>query len=801
MENITNINYNLKIVSDNNKIFNLNEIFDKIDISMRNINGVWESVGDQEKTIISKIYSQQNPKEMMKQPPEPLLKYTMCPYCKNKGEGYHLETCTGPFDDAILTEEGAEFYIHKIAEVFEDTDEIFVDEAGERKIYVRYADICPDRGPDRLKKFSTRMSSFNNVISLRFQIGDKVLPVKVSKNLEINVTKVYTKQEEIVSLLKRNILDKFDNVGVEKSFKTSIDCIYKPVSDDRNINLLGLDKEINKNGLKDYKLDLDYSCIRFKLEEENHKFSIIIRKGGSVKIDISFIKDSNKDIEISDETINYIIKKLKRDIVKPFNKQTENDILFPKPEKFKGLYYDKKIMNTSIPWKIDKDKFSYLQKKLGSFPPQPGACQNRITKIGTLKKSDVKRPVPFSFSSGNPPMRGLTILDEGIRSTGVKLIGNRKHLYEPCCESLQGKTDDKIFKVSFLTNNNVIDKEIYDKMLKVKTPIDYKKFKNKIEKFIASSNSTKEKMFRRMMYGFPNNKFPEDSKKLWHIQTGKEPLPLIDENFDNKPTSNFIMKEQDDIYSAVYKPRTQLKNFGGNNQLERDSRKYKGLLDMGKEELLDVVRCYLDKFNILINEYDEFPVIFVNDSNEDEVKELEPKIVPIDSLCVKEDKKIIFKYLDKNYTQNGDELEEKNRKYVFFKDNKIYQWFEDMNLYIADKVVFHLKIEKVQKKNNIIKLSLPSGDDIPEELEEFLYTYKERKYLFVPPKTCDSLKNNKIYKFYFNTYKITNEKIEILPNQPLSVFNIKHVKSNVQNDEIVRSIILGVINPLENIFE
>lgn len=844
--------------------------------------------------FISKGFYQENLTEgtriVRSLPPKgPIRPLTMCIYCNQKGPQYHTEKCPGPFNDEILTDEGIDTYIEKIASKF-------TQEQLDNLEYVFYKDIFPNRGIQRLLSEQYKLSTFPNVIQLKYltkPIKDSnkkhengiIIPLKITKHLGCTAKNVpYYCEETKPKAFQKTILQnlkKWSKGTIPKNnntWITDMNCIFKITQDNQCLNT----KELNlfiKQKIKNQKITIDgqkftinnytfssyTNSILFRILYEKMKVSVNIKGGGSIHLFISYgssndhkwmknfytIEERGTQKILENNGIQYLeaIRKL---LIKLIDKQH----IEVKIEQ-SSVYYDKKILNTSVPWTINNNKFKYQPniKTKGSFPPQPETCRNRIPKLTTLTKADIKRPVPFSFSQGKPPMKGLAIVDEGKLSTGSKLLGGRKRLYEPCCEVIQG--DDAIIKglgkITYEPNTNVIDNERLQKMKESidKIQTNTKEFTRKTNAYLAHTSSSKEKLFRRMLYGFPNNRVPEDTAKTNHIRSGYEEKPILksDELYDNKETTQYKKTLQEDIYSGVYVPGTQLKNFGGNNQLIRDSRKFIGLLQYNDESmkplLLEMIECYFDKFSTWTDTNNLRPLIPLCDENFPSFLQkvldgkmyyiIVPKKAQYKTLTINND--VIAGFEFENYfffidCPNKKGIYAERMKKIQSKDHNIqypiplgnpkeisdrvqdfekviaidstqeysktdvYQWYDSMSQDYMQKEFLHLRV-KSKRNNNLIKITLPSRNPINTEKKHIvdLFPFQGEEYLFVPTRVQKDLKEDKVYCFAFNFFRDTNGSLKLIPNQPFVVVG-KNPVQNKESDEITLNKLCFTMQPV-----
>lgn len=897
---IRDVNYGYNINMNNQKETDLAEFYNHITINTKMNKKQTEPIHPNPiaSSFIAKSYYYENisgaTRVINSLPPKgPIRELTMCPYCKQEGPQYHLEDCAGPYNDEILTDEGIEYYSEKIIATYDDSEL-------ENLKFIFYKDIFPNRGLQRLLSEQYKVSSFPNVIQLKYitqpvfsgpiiptelqsTIGNDhedgiIIPMKVTKQLGVSAKNIpfylpetYPKKFSTMIMKK---LSEWNGSKIEENgtWITDMNCIFKITDNTQCLSMKKINTfikaKINNKKIKignksypihGYTFSSYTNSINFKILYQQMKASINIKGGGSVHLFLSygtnddkkwmkneFIEkeerptekklDGNGGIKMLNAVRNIVVDLI--NIIIDINKD-ENEKIIEDKKIQKSVYYDKKILNTSVPWTVDNGKFSYQPniKAEGSFPPQPESCRNRVPKKTTLTKADIKRPVPFSFSQGKPPMKGLAIMDEGKISTGKKLLGGRKRLYEPCCEVIQGNSKGikGIGNPEYEPDNFVITpkemKEMYDSVGDINT--DTKEFKRRTNTYLAYATSTREKLFRRMLYGFPNNKSPDDTAKRNHIKSGYEEQPILksDEVYNNKKTKDFKRKKQSDIYSGVYVPGTQLKNFKGNNQLIRDTRRFKGLMDYNDESLkpllLEMIECYFDKFSTY-NDNESLPsLIPICDENLPEFLEkvqnntiqyiITPKkavyttkgttkgfefenhFFSLDTEEIKTDSNIVVHYPIP--LQEPKEISERVNGFeqlIAIDDkNNVYQWYNTMDQDYLQKSILQFKVEK-KKNNNLIKITLPSGKNIDEDLID-LFPFNGDKYLFVPTKVQQKLKDNNVYRFAFNFFHDTDGIVKPIPNQPFVVVggeNPVPVRKIKDSDETVKAKLCVALQPI-----
>lgn len=819
--------YDLKnsiIMDIEDKVGQLENIYDKINVNcyMNEDNTSIINPTSVDGTLISKSIFYQYPNatdRLIKSlPPKgPINEYCMCIYCEREGPQFHTEDCPGPYDEQILTVEGIIFYEDKIKNTFTQETLNTLDQ-------VYYRDIFPKRGVQKLISENYTSSNFKNVVQLIYKTVNGSIPIKIGPNYNIYTKKIpydlikpTDYKKNLLSLLPKT----YKSIKYEEKI-SDVNCIVDLIKEDYTIDLETLNDyflqnkkiKVNNNTHKfnDYSFSSYYNFIKAKfILENNEKVTIMIRSGGTVTIFLSNIKKFN--IQTLKNIANGILGILTEDMIETKEEQT-------------SAYFDLKILNTAPPYTIANKKFKYNSniKKSGSFPPQPQTCRNRLPKKNVLTKADIKRPVPFSFTYGRAPARYLRVMDEGRLTTGTRLLGDRDKLYEPCCEAIQGKTCDTIKgigKISFYPDTFIITPEKIQK-LKVSASnikITEEKFMKMIKSYIANSTSTKEKIFRRLFYGFPNKEFPQDSHRRYHIRKGYETIPVLEKDeYYKGQTTKFTSKKQEDIHSAVYIPGTQLKNYRGNNKLIRDSRKYKGLLQYTDEDskdiLFEIIRKYFDKFSTYTEDENLKEIIPLHESNIDEFKKLMGAkkimytIVPKKSILKFEKNELMFYLENTVYTLDYKNTEKRNlinrlrnvnrehikplnlvnfddikdslrsdRKVVFIENStwsnsRIFEWYPGIeNDYIAKSIIQFKVISKA--KNNLLEIGLPTtGKKIKNDI---LMTVDGKKYLFVQSKNYN-IKVGSVYRFSFNFFKQTDGGTMLVENQPFVMIDTNPIK-------------------------
>lgn len=689
-------------------------------------------------------------------PPQgPINEYTYCPFCEQQGPQYHTEECQGPWDQELLTEEGIEFYSDKIKHYFPD-----VEDPHEYNFF--YKQIFPKRGIQKIQSDKWTISKFPNCIQLKFQTPTHIdypdgvtIIAKITQkdnNTYLYINRIPNVIIEPKDLIKTFVTDKIP-LDSENVTYTIINCntSEKITKDDQILKL----EDITEH-LRQFDQNVSYSSYYniIKLQYDEHT-KINIKIGGSVQVWFS------EETENPRKTLNDIIDNIKTQIDTPKYKEK----VTPKT----SLYFENKVLNTIVPYTTENGKMTYNSTvKKGSFPPQPASCQNRIPKFNVLKKADIKRPVPFSFSKGKTPTRGLRIIDEGKPTTAKKLLGDNKILYEPCCEAIKGNspTNTKFFPVLEVPHH-IITQEELKKITKSKLRED--DIRQQLKDWLKESTSTKETMIRRLFYGFPNNFHPDDKADLYDIKTGIEKIPK-EPIKATKPIS-FKRKRQQDIHSAVYVPGTQLDEFGGNGKLIRDSRSYHGLLklfeipeDRAKSILMEIITNYFSHFTIGDNDIKPIDSELIS-----KIKEYTIYNTLLDT------KKTINKKLKKEKLQNIKEHE----KIEATVDNQTYQWYQGIQGDYIRKAFVILRISKVNE--NLVSVIQPNGKII--ESDNIFFPYKKKSYcIFIPTQTMKQLEEDKLHKFAFNYYIHSTGETKLVPNQPF-IFIEKLEKDNPSLDQ------------------
>lgn len=121
------------------------------------------------------------------------------------------------------------------------------------------------------------------------------------------------------------------------------------------------------------------------------------------------------------------------------------------------------------------------------------------------------RPAPFKFS-GFPPTRLSTIKLGGEKSQSYNLdpiTKSRVYLYIPCSEKLTIKRSVGNFTYRYIDTPYRVMKHLRDSSIKPPTET----LEEKLQQVDNLPHSV-QKYIRRMIYGFPNNKYPNDYPEL-----------------------------------------------------------------------------------------------------------------------------------------------------------------------------------------------------------------------------------------------------------------------------------------------
>ena len=837
---------NININKDKNKESNISSIFnlyEKIPINSVMNNEFTEVINPRplDGTFFFKSVSYQDlSKNLMKtlaMPPKgPIHEHCYCEFCDNDGPQYHAEDCTGPYDYEILTEDGKIFYEKKINSVFSRSELDEIIDSG-RDIY--YKDIYPNRGVQKFISNNIRNPNFSNVLQIKYSMRDDsgepiIIPIKVTPYYGITIRNVpFVKDndfDKFSKFLHKTIINEYGGIpgGIiqDDTWVTNINGIFNVCGETQNIDLEKIfsfivefkDRLKEDNGINIYELINSslkgFITIKFSYSVGNVgiKVQCIIRRGGSVSIFLSYsnkVGDTIHGLSILENKERNVISK---DVLQEISDKIYIilfeglNVVYEKEVSGKSIK-DTKIMNTSIPYKVTNDQFKYsVNFKKANFPPQPSGCQNKgISNPSSTTKANIKRPVPFSFSKGKSPTPGMVIKDEGVKSTGAKLIGDRLNLVEPCSEPLAGNTGDNkyIKNVKYSTLTDVISKKKLKRMFDTELIDDRDKLLRYVNMYIAGSTSVREKVFRRTLFGFPNNLFSEDSGEYNNIKKGNEIIPKLKEGEaakDNIPLKDTQMVVQRDINSAVYVPGTQLANFDGNNKLIRDYREYPGLMKFTSEKykslLLSIANNYIDSLVVIDNIPKPIPVnkSFLSTLNNNYIMTLTPQLSNYEKIkqtnnefigYVSDDTFYVCKSANNNpfeYTGNiksvvypyeihSLDFNEEYEQLIFIDKTTgvIYEYGKNVSWYFRNSTIeFHVEIDKSYPKG-LVKLSFVNGKQIPHDIAEELNLFEfggNREYLFIPPREYRKINDSGIYKFTMNWYIDNDKYYRLIPNQP-----------------------------------
>lgn len=692
-------------------------------------------------------------------PKGPIPLYTTCALCNHRGPQYHNTSCEG--SDFFLIINDNEQFKDKIKEKFPE---------GNNGNDILYKDLFPPRGIQMLETNKISRLNFPNVMELKYMTStDNVIVLKISKDMKLSIINVPYDYEQSFDKFSRSmysklaglsgLVDRLPSFDPRNNRISSIKGMFKYLREDQVFNMYETNEGILKqftakignqpsfliNKISYAKIDYSYNSsidtitMKFVLEKDL-KATVMIRNGGSVQMFVSFHReDSNKILTFE------LLESIRDIIVFVLNKTS---VVLEKT-KFKGLLYDTKIMNTYVV----SDEYSETR----NTPPQPNVCRNQL--MANLKTSYVRRPVPFSFSLHKQSMKGLVLEEQGVQANNSDLTINNKSLYVPCCTTLTGayKETAKTLKLKFEQYSRPSIADIYkslDKFLDKSSDksLSETDLKIKVDDSIKRLTSTKQTMFRRLMYGFPNDIFEED-----------------------RPIRNNVIAEGtlSDKFCGVYVPGTQPIKFGGNGTMVRDSRVFKGLFDIKDPKiLLEIVKMYCETKIKTFSEkltpihrgnvgeflknkhkmkflYIPSSAVLVDDGfmDSDGEKYLSSSAKSFDTL----------KYSD--FLENPDGLQ----MVAFFKnenknenENKIYYWYNEISDDCMKYATITLRVGS--KDKNIIEILTPDSEKIP-----FVDLYKD-KYLFVPA-SVSKIVTEKAYRFVFNHF-LDESKTGIIPNQP-----------------------------------
>lgn len=735
-----NIDKNIKI-DDETKMGNIFKLYDKfkIDVSMNND---YTKIIQESESLIGKFFSKsvsyqnfsKNEANTKHMPPlGPIHEHCQCIICGNVGPQYHKEDCIGPYDFEKVVGYGMNFYSKKIAVTLSQE---FIDEKyGE----IFYKDIYPNRGIQKIESEIIKSSNFNNVFQVKYCMKNSegegiVIPVKVTPTYGMTIRNVpYVKDcdfKKLSHMLYSEIIKSYDSsieYDNKNSWITNMNASFNLVDETKQIDLdklfISIKEKYQPNDLVNSSLK-GFISFKYNSDDGILKKQVIIRRGGSVTVFISYRKT-----KIEDKThITYNSIKEECGTVYNIIKDIIGDKIVEKQQK-KGILQDQKVMNMSIPYdSLGGNEIKYKTNiKTAKFPPQPSGCQNKgLSDHTSTTKANIRRPHPFSFSQGRPPCGGMVIRGEGVKSTGVKLLGGRLNLVEPCSEQISGKESGKniIKNVKYSNDTDIITESQFDSMIEYKPCNNMEVLLQNIDDYITNTTSTKSKIFRRTMLGFPNNIYPEDSALFNNIEQGVEIVPDLPPG--GKITDSKVVNTksvvQDDINSAVYIPGTQLANYGGNNTFIRDSRCHRGLIHLFDEKYREaLLRC-------------------------------------------------IFNRLDNSYIESEFTIDNNTSSDIIYRNAIVY---------------FHVIKDKDCPKNTVI---LKDFNNSSIKLIDIKLDGVPKKCLFVPAKSYSKINDNGIYMFRLNYYVDFDGIYRLIPNQPFILVDSFYSKNKKEyykqvNDE------------------
>lgn len=607
--------------------------------------------------------------------------------------------------------------------------------------------------------------------------------------------------------------------------------------------------------IKNPTYDSVYKSLRCSFNAfDMYKISIDIKESGIVRIFISYIKTNPnyqnfrkdpgmfEEFEMNDyreitnklsnnETIKYqkinhklfiiVCQVLLFDIHTLFRSTHYREDIFKDNVTVVSYLNANKIQNTALDYTLtDSGEIKYnIGKNIKSpFPPQPQKCRNSIPK------KLFQRPVPFSFG-GNAPTRNSVIRSEGVESNAKVLIGNRKVLIEPCCEKVKGKNPTGRYKDMKFSSGDVITQERLEEMEESLNEtvgtISKEQLLQYLLESIGQTTSVKHKMLRRIIYGFPNNKFQEDFASNNFIAEGYEYIPDVDKNTKIDFNRSYPTKRvfQDDIACSVYIPGTQLTNYGGNNTFIRDSRKFVGLISLMdskynenevKEYLKNCIKNFLithqssdintfpmpltsSRFNDMVTE--GFKYLTLDDKCDIPVIRIATNINLIEEIEL-QDGTVISRQQFKDYTNTNELKKELSlSSIVYFIDihENLYRWFLGINHYYMGKLTIDLKVGIDNDHPNMIRLFYPNTNtSIRSDILNLQGDTND--YLIVLLSDRKKMSNNKVYRFGFNyytqppssSYGCLNYSRQLIEEQPLiPIHPIKNLKRSYDTQEDV----------------
>jgi hypothetical protein len=220
----------------------------------------------------------------------------------------------------------------------------------------------------------------------------------------------------------------------------------------------------------------------------------------------------------------------------------------------------------------EQNAIDFVKSLMGSMPddtfepkfeiPAEDRIENIRSMQGVFKKNTRAKPQvcigknrlvpkPYTFS-GNCIQRDYAVDDNGTHYKKARNLRVRNiDRYGPCCYKINGKSPGavnfnvKTFPVTFVRKDQGLSKRA---------------LMTKIDKIINKSTGKRKVFVRRIVYGFPNNKYPKDKATVNDLE------------IDNK--------------AANYKPGSKI----------IDRRSYKGLLELINKDkskaIRKILKCY-----------------------------------------------------------------------------------------------------------------------------------------------------------------------------------------------------------------
>jgi len=178
-------------------------------------------------------------------------------------------------------------------------------------------------------------------------------------------------------------------------------------------------------------------------------------------------------------------------------------------------------------------------------------------KQPSCRKED--RSIPFSFV-GEPPKRNSYVNLQGVPSKTIFQFdkkGNKIYLYEPCTSTLSVKKD---IHGHFKYRYKMPPSRILDHLLKRSGEEPRETINDKLEQFKKFAlNSPINTILRKVLFGFPNNLFPQDTPTFVNYKEGQDLTVTGEDRF-----------------------RKGLFDEDGNYNID-------------KGEVIEIVKCYLKK--------------------------------------------------------------------------------------------------------------------------------------------------------------------------------------------------------------